>query len=265
MLAELVVWAGVEASPSARRLGYARAAVSLWSRRRRCATLWREHETRTRTFILEIAQSCRPSGTLWLLGAGTLADLPLAELSPLFSRILIFDVAVLASARRQARQFANVELRMVDLTGLVEPLAEWRPRLPLPLPSGESLAELDPVPPDCVLSVNLLSQLPLLPMDYVQRHGIGRQAAESFGRAILEAHLAGLKSYGCPVGLVADASRIWRSRTGETVMQESAVLNIALPPADREWYWPLAPRGEIDPQMSLEVRVQASRLGDADG
>lgn len=261
MLSELWAWAGITAAPSARKLGYARAAVSLWSRHRRCAGLWREHEAKSRKFIVETAQSCRRADTLWLLGAGVMADLPLLQLSSLFRRILVFDVALLATSRRQVRQFRNVELHLSDLTGVIEPLVEWRPRLPLPLPSSEVLAELDPVPPDCVLSVNLLSQLPLLPMEYVQRRGVGRHAAENFGRAILQAHLAGLQAFGCPVGLVTDASRIWRSRAGEAVMQESAVLDIALPAADREWLWPLAPRGEIDPETSLEVRVQASRLG----
>lgn len=261
MIAELVAWAGVAASPSARKLGYARAAVSLWSRRRRCAPRWQEHEANSRAFILDVAGSCRRFDTLWLFGAGTLADLPLAELSGLFRQILLFDIAFLASARRQVRSFGNVELRLADITGLVEPLTEWRPQTPLPIPSGEGLTELDPVPPDCVLSVNLLSQLPLLPMEYVKRHGVGRHAAENFGRAILQAHLAGLNAFACPVGLLADASRIWHSRAGETVMRESALLDVALPPAEREWLWPLAPRGEIDPESSLEVRVQASRLG----
>lgn len=260
MIAELVVWAGVTASPSARKLGYAKAAVSLWSRHRRCAARWREHEARSRDFILDVARSCRRFDTAWLLGAGTLADLPLAELSGLFRRVLVFDIALLAGARRRARQFGNVELLLVDLTGLVEPLTEWRPKTPLPLPSGEVLAELDPVPPDCVLSVSLLSQLPLLPMEYVKRQGAGRHAADNFGRAILQAHLAGLQALACPVGLITDATRIWRSRAGEVVMRESAVLDIALPPPEREWLWPLAPRGEIDPETSLEVRVQTSRL-----
>lgn len=259
MLSELVVWAGVKSFPAARRLGYAKAAVSLWSRRRRCAALWREHEANTRQFVLDVAQLSRRFDTIWLFGAGTVADLPLGELSTLFHRVMIFDVALLAGARRQAAHFSNVELRLADVTGVVEPLTEWRPQLPLPLPSDDILSELDPVPPDCVISVNLLSQLPLLPMEYVRRHGISRTAAETFGRAILKAHLRGLGNLGCPIGLIADASRIWRSRTGEVVMQESAVLDVALPPADREWFWTLAPRGEIDPEAALEVRVQASR------
>ena len=238
----------------------ARAAVSLWSRRRRCAGLWREHEARSRDFALKVAKSSRRYDTVWLFGAGLLADLPLQELSGLFRRILVFDIATLASARRQVRRFGNVELRLADLTGLVEPLLEWRPQMPLPLPSGDGLADLDPVPPDCVLSVNLMSQLPLLPMEYVKRRGLGRHAAENFGRAILQAHLAGLQTFSCPVGLLTDASRIWRSRAGEPVMRESAVLDIVLPPPEPEWFLPLAPRGEIDPETSLEIRVQASRL-----
>ncbi|WP_300302489.1 hypothetical protein [Ferrovibrio sp.] len=259
MLVELVAWAGIQADPAARRLGYAKAAVSLWSRRRRCHRAWAGHEQQTREFALSIAQACRHRDTAWLLGGGTLADLPLAELSALFKRVVIFDIVWLASARRRAKQFPNVELRQADVTGMVAPLAEWRAGLPLPIPSMRALAELDSVPPDCVLSLNLLSQLPLLPMEYVQKHGVSRVGAESFGRAILQMHLDALQGMSCPVGLVADARRIWRSRAGETVMSENALLGLSLPTPQREWRWPVAPRGEIDNETSLDITVQASR------
>lgn len=261
MFAELLIWAGVAASPSARKLGYARAAVSLWSRRRRWAKSWREHEANSRAFVLEIAESCRRRDTLWLLGGGTLADIPLAELSAMFRRIVIFDIALLPTARRQVRRFINVELRLADITGIVEPLTEWQPRTPLPIPSAAVLQDLDPVPPDGVVSLNLLSQLPLLPMEFARRQGAGRNAAEEFGRAILQAHLQALSAFACPVGLVVDAARIWRNRSSELVMRESAVLELSLPTPQREWYWPVAPRGEIDPETGLEILVQATRLG----
>lgn len=260
MLAELVVWAGVAASPPARRLGYARAAVSLWSRRRRCARAWAVHEENTRAFALSLAAAAPRRDILWLLGGGTLADLPLADLSALYRRIVVFDIALLGLARRGARRFANVELRAADVTGMVAPLAEWRSGMPLPIPSVEALRDLDPVPPDCVLSLNLLSQLPLLPMQWLQEHGISRSGAEGFGRAVLRAHLDGLASLGCPAGLVTDRTRLWRDRDGALVLQESAMLDVPLPDADQTWHWPLAPRGEIDADLALDIEVLAARL-----
>lgn len=261
MLAELLIWAGTLATQPARQLGYAKAAVSLWSRRRRWARDWAEHEANTRDFALKTVGACRRRETLWLLGAGTLADLPLAELSALFQRVLVFDIALLPQARVAARRWQNVELRLADVTGIVGPMSEWRLGMPLPIPSAEAMRDLDPVPPDAVLSLNLLSQLPLLPMEYVQRQGMTVQGAETFGRAILQAHLQGLRGFGCPVGLVADARRIWRNRAGEVVLSESAVLDVTLPAAEKTWSWPVAPRGEIDNETGLEIRVEASRLG----
>lgn len=260
MLAEMLVWAGTQASRPARQLGYARAAVSLWSRRRRWTREWAEHEAHTRDFALHTVGACRRRDTVWLLGGGTLADLPLTELSGLFRRVLVFDIAWLPQARSLARRWPNVELRLADVAGMAQPLSEWRLGMPLPIPPADAMAELDPVPPDCVLSLNLLSQLPLLPMDYVQRQGITLQAAEAFGRAILQAHLQGLRDFACPVGLTADMRRIWRSRAGEVVLSESAVLGVQLPPAEKTWHWPVAPRGEIDNETGLEITVEASRL-----
>ncbi|HEX6957449.1 MAG TPA: hypothetical protein VF194_05630 [Ferrovibrio sp.] len=260
MLAELLVWAGVAASPSARRLGYARSAVSLWSRRRRCAAAWREHEINSRRFVLDFAESCRHRDSLWLLGAGLLADIPLAELSAMFRHVLVFDIALLAQARRKIRRFGNVELRLADITGIVAPLAEWRAGMPLPIPSDEALRDLDPVPPDGIVSLNILSQLPLLPIDYLRRRNVPQQAAEDFGRQIIRAHLDGLASLSCPVALVSDALRIWRNKAGEPVMDESALLGMRLPSPVKEWNWLLAPRGEIDPATALELRVHAVQM-----
>lgn len=260
MLSELFIWAGVSASPAARRLGYAKAAVSLWSRHRRCAKSWQQHEANSRDFVLQLTAGCRRRDTFWVLGAGTLADVPLKELSQQFRRILVFDIAWLRPARRQVQRFDNVEMRQVDITGLVEPLIEWRPGTPLPIPSPDVLQDLDVVPPDGIVSLNLLSQLPLLPVEYAKTHGVTRHAAEAFGRSIIKAHLAALTKFDCPVGLIADAVRIWRSRAGETVMQESALMDVRLPAAEKEWYWPVAPRGEIDPEVAMEIRVQAIRL-----
>lgn len=260
MLAEMLVWAGTRANRPARQLGYARAAVSLWSRRRRWTRDWAEHETNTRDFALKTVAACRRRDTVWLLGGGTLSDLPLAELSKLFRRVVVFDIAWLPQAQAAARRWTNVELKLADVTGVVQPLSEWRLGMPLPIPPVDAMTDLDPVPPDCVLSLNLLSQLPLLPMDYVQRQGMTVQAAESFGRAILQAHLQGLQNFACPVGLIADARRIWRSRAGEVVLSESAVLGVKLPPPERSWRWPVAPRGEIDNETGLEITVEASRL-----
>lgn len=260
MLAEMLVWAGTQASRPARQLGYARAAVSLWSRRRRWARDWAEHETNTRDFALKTVAACRRRDTVWLLGGGTLSDLPLAELSKLFRRVVVFDIAWLPQAQAAGRRWSNVELKLADVTGVVQPLSEWRLGMPLPIPPVDAMTDLDPVPPDCVLSLNLLSQLPLLPMEYVQRHGMTVQAAETFGRAILQAHLQGLQDFACPVGLIADARRVWRSRAGEVVLSESAVLGVKLPPPERSWRWPVAPRGEIDNETGLEITVEASRL-----
>lgn len=260
MLAELLIWAGVRAAPEARQLGYAKAAVSLWSRRRRCVRDWAGHEQNTRRFALDVASRCRRHDMVWLLGGGTLSDLPLTELCAQFRKVIVFDIALLPGTIRMAKRFANLELRLADVTGIVLPLAEWRKGMPLPIPQADAMLELDPVPPDCVLSLNVLSQLPLLPMDYVQRQGITRQAAEAFGRAVIRAHLDGLHRFGCPVGLTADARRVWRSRAGEVVLSESGILDVTLPSQERTWIWPVAPRGEIDPEAGLEMTVEAAIL-----
>ncbi len=258
MLAELVLNALVRCDPAARRLGYGRGAVSLWSRARRCAAAWAPHHAATQDYVLARLATLPRGGTAWVLGAGLLADLPLAALAAQFDRVLLADIAFLPGLGRRLRGFGNVELRLFDASGLVAPLASWRPELPLPAPSAQALALLDATPPALVLSLNLLSQLPLLPLDWLERHGIGFVARQDYGRRIVAAHLAGLRDLGCPVALVSDHRRIFRNRAGEVVVAESALFDVTPPPAEREWSWALAPLGEIDRHTALDLRVLAA-------
>lgn len=207
---------------------------------------------------MDVAGSCQRRDSIWILGGGTLADLPVAELAAMFRQVVIFDIALLWSARQAVKRWSNVSLRLADVTGLVRPLARWKSGMSLPVP-GNGLAGLE-TPPDCVLSLNLMSQLPLLPMQHLQRAGLPRSAAEDFGRGMLRAHFDSLGALDCPVGVTADLRRIWRSRAGEPVMSESALLDMDLPAVEQEWTWPLAPLGEIDPETGLDVRVGALRL-----
>lgn len=261
MLAELAVNLLIRAAPGARRLGYARALTSLWSRSRRQAEAWKAHQAHTRSFALAVAEEASRRYTAWVLGGGTFGDIPLAELSGMFNKVIVFDIAHLPGSAERIARHRNVELRLADVTGLVAPLAAWRPGQPLPQPGVAALTSLDPVLPDCILSLNVLSQLPLLPMEWLERHGLPLADRRAYGQAIIAAHLEALARAACPVALVTDARRIWRSRAGETIVAESAVLDVALPAAADEWTWPIAPLGEIDNESSLDFRVIAARTG----
>lgn len=257
MLREWLMLPRVRCAQEARRLGYARAQVGLWSRARRCGGAWLPHHQRVRAFVAGLAAGVPRPRRLWVFGAGLCDDLPLAELAGQFEKIILADICFLPETLRRLRLYANVEARLFDATGLVTAVHDWTGG-PLPEPSPGILQQLDQQPPDLVLSLCLLSQLPLLPMEWLENRGADMGARRAFGRGILKAHLESLRQFDCAVGLVSEARRIFRNRAGEAVVSESALLDLTPPPAMQEWTWPLAPIGEIDGQTSLDLRVFAT-------
>ncbi|WP_428246407.1 hypothetical protein [Ferrovibrio sp.] len=259
MLAELLLSTMVRCEPAARQLGYGRAQVGLWSRSRRCAKAWAPHHAESRAFVESLLSDLPQGGTAWVLGAGLLDDLPLQALSAKFDRVLLADIAWLPMQLWRLKRFPNLEARQFDVSGLVPAMLEWRPGKPLPEPQPEALLALDAARPNLVLSLNLLSQLPLLPLEKLERAGQSFVMRQAYGRRIVAAHLAGLRLLDCRVGLVSEQRRIFRNRAGEVVMSESALFDVTPPVAEKEWGWNLAPLGEIDNQTALELRVFASR------
>lgn len=260
MLAELVLNALVRCEAPARRLGYGRGAVSLWSRSRRCARAWAPHHAATREFVAGLLRDLpQQGGTAWVLGAGLLDDLPLDDLCSRFDRVILADIAFLPGMARRLRRYRNTEMHLFDATGIVAPLSRWQPAENLPQPEVNALSALDTTAPSLVLSLNLLSQLPLLPLTWLERHGVDHGTRQDYGRRIVAAHLAGLRGLSCPIGLVSDFRRIFRNRAGEPVVAESALFDLTPPVAEREWTWSLAPLGEIDRQTALDLRVLATR------
>lgn len=261
MLAELAVWPFIRTSKAARALGYARAQVSLWSRAKRCGAAWEAHRVATKAFALEAALVAPKKDCVWVLGAGTLEDIPLDQLRAAYAQVVVIDIAFLPWIWRRLEKMSGVTPKLGDITGLAESAARWRPGDPAPQAEAGALLKQEAPRPDCILSLNILSQLPLLPLGYLQKRGLGEKERGQLARGIISSHLAALAQFEGVAALVTDQRRIWRNRAGEAVAVESAVEELTLPPAEREWTWAIAPRGEIDPELALDFRVVACRLG----
>lgn len=253
MLAEWILYGLTRAEPWARTMGYREGAVRLWSRARRCARAWRPHLERTRAEVIAGAQACARRRTALVLGSGVLADVPLAELSRLFARVVLVDAAHLPQVRWRAKRFANVACASVDLTGVAARLTGSVER---PWPAPGSRYGLDDPTVDYVVSLNLVSQLPLAPCDRIEtRLGLGEGAADTYGKAIVEAHLAHLAAFDARVLALGDRVRFYLDAAGRTIECEDPLYGAALPPADAEWDWDVAPLGEQAPDYAIRNRV----------
>ena len=106
------------------------------------------------------------------------------------------------------------------------------------------------------LQMENLSQLPLLPIRYFYKTGVDEQSLYEFGRNIIKSHLDLLNRLDCKSCLVTDIKRII-SQGAASIETESALFDVALPKADEQWLWQLAPAGEIEPGSNISSEVVA--------
>lgn len=245
-------------------MGYLYEAIALRGRYRRCAAAWAAHLENSRAAVLAAAHACREREAAVILGSGLLLDVPLEELSAAFKQVILVDIVHLAEARRRARRFANVRLAHGDLSTIAARLFEQRNK------GGQALPE--PVTPDLafapgpslVVSLNILSQLPVIPGRFVHRHlpSVGDEALQAWSGRIVERHRAGLAALGCQVCLIADYAYVRHDRDGSR-QTGSTLFGLALPDPQSSWRWSMAPRGELSRRHAEERAVGVWSMGPA--
>jgi hypothetical protein len=238
-----------------RRLGYLRDSIWLESRARRCRAAWAPHLAASRAVMSEAIRTCPRRDTAVVLGSGLLDDVPLAELTKHFRRVVLVDAVHPLATRRAVGTYPNVELLTEDLSGAMALL------------TGDA-ADLDPrLPPVCaepetglVISANLLSQLPIRPVARLEgsRRPLGpwtRADGDAFGRRIVAGHLDALAALPARICLVTDLDEVEVDREGREHARHDLLYGVSLPKPDRSWLWELAPFGEAARGRRLLHRV----------
>lgn len=255
MIHEALEWLFTPCSRAGRDLGYLAETIAIGARHRRCRAAWAEHLRRSRETILDAASTAPGRRTAVIFGSGPLLDVPLAELARMFGSVILVDALHPLSARWQARRHANVELVTADLTGVLQALHEWRPGTPLPAPQPIPLLQRDDV--DFIVSLNLLSQLGVLPVEWIERRAgpPGPAMAEAYAADLTRAHLAELARCRARVCLIADVEWWRQDAEGRIVERASTIYEVPPPVSSGEWIWAIAPAPENDPQLSEYRRV----------
>lgn len=247
MLGEWITYLTTPCPRHVRDMGYLRDLIGVEARYRRCRQAWAGHLENTRAAILESAAACRGRRRAVVLGSGPLYDVPLGELSARFEEVVLVDIVHLRHPRRPP----NVRSESRDLSGVARDLHAWvgrrRDGFP-PVPR----ADLPVAGADLVVSCNLLSQLPQLPLEYAGRDGEG---AEAFARALIANHLEALGRCEGTVCLITDTERLIHD--GERVIdREDSLHGVVLPASRREWTWDIAPPPEVDRRYGQRLTIR---------
>lgn len=188
---------------------------------------WRAHIESSHRRILEAAELAGGRGVVTVLGCGAATEIPLAQLSQRFDRVVLVDMdgpsMVEALEQVPLPLRPKVELRVMDVTSFVGPLMD---RLTQAIEESagpsEAFARLgvifdelrvgEPAPlpaSDLVLSSLLLSEIPRLPLTYA-----GRLVRARFGVELLDRWDGSGRAFEKLVDLaIEDHSRLLASLT----------------------------------------------------
>jgi hypothetical protein len=242
MLLEWLEMACTPAPPWLREMGYLRELAGIRQRYRAYRRDWEPHCERSRQVIRQAVGRCAARRKAVVLGSGFLHDVPLGELCAAFAEVVLVDLAHPPSVRLRTLHRRNVRLLAADVSGAAH--AVWRAveaRTPLPRPAPELF--LGDAEADLVVSLNLLSQLPCMPEQYVRaaRTHPPREI-DAFCGDVVSAHLAYLRALPGVVTLISDVEKTTLGPSGAEAARHGTLYGVDFPYAGERWVWPLVPR-----------------------
>lgn len=255
MILEYIESLLVSAPKWARHMGYVREAIAIEARAKRCKANWASHQNNTKAAILEAVETRDQNRTVLLVGSGACLDVPLAELAQIFERVVLVDVVHPRKSKRHGLD--NVVQVDLDITGHMATLCSD----PGILPDVISPTFYHDFPDiDFVLSVNVASQLPVMPLQYLAKM-TGRKLShdddvlDSFSKDIIAAHFRWLSGFKCPAALICD--RAWErlDLSGKLLVSDDPLYELNMIMPAKEWYWDVAPAKEIGANYARRNRV----------
>ena len=185
------------------------------------------------------------------LAPGACLDIPLAELADIFDRVLLIDIVHPLKVKRHG--WNHVEHLVLDITGQMDSLYLNPEKIP-----ETYVPDLyhDSPDIDCVLSVNLASQLPLKPLKYLA-HKMSHNDIDlkQFAKNLIMAHLKWLSSFTCPTALICDTAWGRLDSNGQIIELNDPLYGLLQQKPTREWYWDVAPIQETGTEFSHRNRV----------
>jgi hypothetical protein len=277
--------------PAARKLGYRREFIAIMARAQRCQAAWALHQQFCVDGISAVIKAHHGalippySPRVIVFGAGLIFDLPLRQLSADFKEVLLVDLLFARQTLQLARSLGNVRCITLDVCGVVAALAHTPKSAlakgPLPLPCCDFMLASPPKPTngrledfsllricrgDLVISLNILSQLPLLPCRWLALHIKSPPLRlRAYKKLLQDAHLDYLKrlwAKGAALCILSDVCHDYYDRHNRLIESQEMLEGLTLPSGQvlgnsvQDWQWELAPFGEVSRHYRLRARVK---------
>lgn len=255
-----------------KKFGLLEELIAIDARYKRNKSAWQEHLVKTKFSILSEAAKLNQREKILILGAGSLNDLPLAELSAMFQEVHLVDIFFLNSTLKKIKAYSNVKIHEVDITNTLkglyssydECLRAANHKLLIACLTENTVPDfLQNEKVDMVVSLNLLSQLPLAVKSFFEKRKLTFPELYIFYKSLITDHLSYLQKFSehdAKVLLITDVEKQISHSDGEMHVENSLqginLSKVLGKPLDT-WIWHLAPHGELEHgfEMSLQVAL----------
>jgi len=202
---------------------------------------WNSHLKNCRDFILKSIEACSPD-TVTVLGTGWLLDVPLKEMAQNVQSIFLVDILHPPEVRDQVSLLKNVRLVEEDVTGgLILDLWQKSGRYFFSRTSCSTddieIKEFQPqFEPGMIISLNIMTQLESLPVEYLKRKWKPKEEEIlRFRKAIQQNHISMLRKHQSV--LITDLSEIITESSGNTYEVPSVLTDLPDARMREEWTW----------------------------
>lgn len=202
---------------------------------------WNSHLGNCRAFIMK-AMELRKPAKVTVFGSGWLLDLPLREMAETGVHICLVDIVHPPEVKEQVARLEKVTLIEDDVSGgLISEVWEKARRRFLinRLRTPDSIDVREYMPgsdPGMVISLNILTQLENLPLEFLKRRSGGdEEAFMRFRRRVQEKHIGFLKKH--PSVLITDISEVITESSGRINEIPSVVVDLPEAQQTDEWTW----------------------------
>jgi hypothetical protein len=223
------------------KFGYPRYQWGLITHHSQQGRGWDSHLTRCRQFILKAIDFYKPE-KITVFGSGWLLDVPIAEMLEKNLKITLVDIIHPPEVKSQVGNLKNVELIEKDATGgLVEEIWE-KCRDLSPFVKLHSLSDIV-IPeltldsdPGLIISLNLISQLDVLPIRYLRKRAkVPEEDFQKFRIAVQQKHIDFLLKH--PSVLITDTTEVFTGRSDNSKDFQWVVADLPEGKYKEEWTW----------------------------
>ena len=257
MILEALEWTITPASLLARRSGLLAGQIAIRHRAQRCRAFWHSHLTATRLAISTHLKTCqKPLKRVMVMGSGHLHDCDLQELLSQADHVVLVDIVhPLELYWQRSRHKGRLTLMDRDLSFTLR--MALRGQTGVGIPDAAFLAEMQQC--DLIISLNLLSQLPLGAHDIWTGQGLDEKRIDTLAGQIVSNHVALLQQTEQGLLITDRLVRLRGQDKGQPLVGawQDLLYGVSLPAPETDWLWTIASPQERGDEYWEERHVGA--------